>query len=146
MNNSLRFSYSWGHRLKVVLLLSGNGNTLKLEMTTKLKDKKPRSPQSETYCERLPLFRPSFFLIADYFLMSSFIGLNLLIFSTHERKNLTCKLLNVEPSQHPNLGNIFSSLIVKSLVQYKYGKNIASRLLLFLTFCPLFPMNYCLPF
>ncbi len=31
----LRFAYSSGHRL----LLGGNGNTLKLEMKTKLKDK-----------------------------------------------------------------------------------------------------------
>ncbi len=44
-------------------LLGGNGNTLKLEMTTKLKDKQTLIA---TVCKRLPLSRPPFFLIADY--------------------------------------------------------------------------------
>jgi hypothetical protein len=30
-NNSLRFAYSWGHRLKIVLYLAENGSTAKLK-------------------------------------------------------------------------------------------------------------------
>jgi hypothetical protein len=39
-NNLLRFAYLWGHRLKIVVLLGRNGNTLKVKTTAKLNDKR----------------------------------------------------------------------------------------------------------
>jgi hypothetical protein len=39
-------------------LLGGTGNRLKSKTTAKLKEKKPRSPRSETHYEHLPSSRP----------------------------------------------------------------------------------------
>jgi hypothetical protein len=47
-------------------LLGGNGNTLKLKTTAKLKDKRHRSPLSEAYTECRPPSRPPLVLITDY--------------------------------------------------------------------------------
>jgi hypothetical protein len=47
-------------------LLGGNGNTLKLEMTTKLKDKQTSIATVRDLLRTSPLSRPPFFLIADY--------------------------------------------------------------------------------